>query len=181
MSSQSLNEILIKSSTELFDFIYAAYYFTASYLFTFVCEGTMHTEFNSVVLFTVPYWRFQHCAKDMFKVTAQHTILEWDLTSFGDLNNREHKNCLTGFILLVHIYNFFFHFSPHWPQTVLQPIAVAVKPLCHMPTPHPLCTEEPHPSLDTSPHLNTRQARDSGSREGVSLLCSPVVVATPRL
>ena len=76
MSSRSLNEILIKIPTELFDFIYAAYYFTASCLFTFVREGTMHAELNSVVLFTVLYWRFQHCAKDVLKVTAQRTILE---------------------------------------------------------------------------------------------------------
>ena len=67
---------LIKIQTELFDFIYAAYYFTASCLFTFVREGTMHAEFNSVVLFTVLYWRSQHCAKDVFKVTAKRTILE---------------------------------------------------------------------------------------------------------
>ena len=52
---------------------------TASHLFTFVHEGTMHAEFNSVVLFTVPYWQFQYCAKNVFEVTAQHTILEYDL------------------------------------------------------------------------------------------------------
>ena len=49
---------------------------TVSHLFTFVPEGTMHAEFNSVILFTVLYSRFQHCAKDVFKVTAQRTILE---------------------------------------------------------------------------------------------------------
>ena len=76
MSSRSLNEILIKSSTELFDFIFAAYYFTLTCLFTCVREGTMHAEFDSVVLFTVLYSQFQHCAKDMSKVTAQRTILE---------------------------------------------------------------------------------------------------------
>ena len=76
MSSRSLDEILIKIPTELFDFIFAAYYFTSSYLFTFVREGTMYTEFNSVVLFTVLYLRFQHCAKGVSKVTAQRTILE---------------------------------------------------------------------------------------------------------
>ena len=77
MSSRSLNEILIKIPTELFDLIYAAYYFIASCLFTFVREGTMDAEFNSVVLFAILYWRFQHCAKDVFKVTAQRTILEF--------------------------------------------------------------------------------------------------------
>ena len=73
MSSRSLNEILIKISTELFDFIFAAYYFTSSCLFTCVREGTMYAEFKSVVLFTVLYSRFQHCAKDVSKVT----ILEY--------------------------------------------------------------------------------------------------------
>ena len=38
----------------------------------------MHTEFNSVVLFTILYSRFQHCTKDMSKVTAQRTILEYE-------------------------------------------------------------------------------------------------------
>ena len=38
----------------------------------------MHAEFNSVVLFTVLYSPFQHCATDMSKVTAQRTILEYD-------------------------------------------------------------------------------------------------------
>ena len=82
MNSGSLNKILTKISTELCDFIFAAYnllhiiYFTASCLFTFVCQGTMHAEFNSVVLFTVLYSRFQHCAKDLSNVTAQPTILE---------------------------------------------------------------------------------------------------------
>ena len=51
-------------------------YSTGSCLFTFVCEGTMHAEFNSVVLFTILYSRFQHCAKDVSMFTAQPTILE---------------------------------------------------------------------------------------------------------
>ena len=50
-----------------------------SCLFTFVREGTMHAEFNSVVLFTVLYSRFQHCAKDVSTFTAQPTILELGL------------------------------------------------------------------------------------------------------
>ena len=37
----------------------------------------MHAEFNSVVLFTALYLRFQHCAKDMSMFTAQPTILEF--------------------------------------------------------------------------------------------------------
>ena len=36
----------------------------------------MHAEFNSIVLFTVLYSQFQHCAKDVSKVTVQCTILE---------------------------------------------------------------------------------------------------------
>ena len=54
-------------------------YSIASCLFTFVREGTMHPEFNSVILFTVLYSRFKHCAKDVSKVTAQHTILEYSI------------------------------------------------------------------------------------------------------
>ena len=50
--------------------------FTASRLFTFIREGMMYIEFNSVTLFTVLYSRFKHCAKDVSKVTAQRTILE---------------------------------------------------------------------------------------------------------
>ena len=49
---------------------------TASHLFTFVREGMMHAEFNSITLFTILYSRFQHWAKDVSKVTAQRTILE---------------------------------------------------------------------------------------------------------
>ena len=56
-------------------------YSTGSCLFTFVCEGTMHVEFNSVVLFTVLYSQFQHCAKDVSTFTAQPTILELILVS----------------------------------------------------------------------------------------------------
>ena len=51
-------------------------YFTVSRLFTFVREGMMYIEFNSVTLFTVLYSRFLNCAKDVSKVTAQPTILE---------------------------------------------------------------------------------------------------------
>ena len=53
------------------------FYFTTSCLLTFECEGTMHAEFNIVVSFTVLYLQFQHCAKDMSKVTAQPFILEY--------------------------------------------------------------------------------------------------------
>ena len=52
-------------------------YFTASRLFTFVHEGMMYVEFNSVTLFTVLYSRFPNCEKDVSKVTAQPTILEY--------------------------------------------------------------------------------------------------------
>ena len=54
-------------------------YFIASRLFTFVREGMMYVEFNSVTLFTVLYLRFLNCAKDVSKVTAQPTILELHL------------------------------------------------------------------------------------------------------
>ena len=50
---------------------------TARRLFTFVREGTMYAEFNSVALFTVLYSRFKHCAKDVSTFTAQCTILEY--------------------------------------------------------------------------------------------------------
>ena len=53
--------------------------FTTSCLFTFVSEGTMCTAFNSVILFTVLYSRFKHCTKDVSKVTAQRTILEFNI------------------------------------------------------------------------------------------------------
>ena len=49
---------------------------TARRLFTFVRDGTMYAEFNSVALFTVLYSRFKHCAKDVSMFTAQRTILE---------------------------------------------------------------------------------------------------------
>ena len=52
-------------------------YFTASRLFTFVREGMMYAEFKSVTLFTVLYSRYLNCAKDVSKVTAQPTILEF--------------------------------------------------------------------------------------------------------
>ena len=48
-----------------------------SCLFTFVREGMMYVEFNSVTLFTVLYSRFLNCVKDVSKVTAQPTILEY--------------------------------------------------------------------------------------------------------
>ena len=51
-------------------------YFTASHLFTFVCEGMMYIAFNSVTLFTILYLRFLNCAKDVSTFTAQPTILE---------------------------------------------------------------------------------------------------------
>ena len=55
-------------------------YFTANHLFTFVREGMIHAEFNSVTLFTVLYLQFLNCAKDVSKVTAQPTSLELLLT-----------------------------------------------------------------------------------------------------
>ena len=52
-------------------------YFTASSLLTFVREGMMNVDFNSVTLFTVLYLRFLNCAKDMSTFTAQRTILQY--------------------------------------------------------------------------------------------------------
>ena len=54
-------------------------YFTASRLFTFVREGIMYVEFNSVTLFTVLYSRFLNYAKDVSMATAQPTILEYSI------------------------------------------------------------------------------------------------------
>ena len=63
-----------------------------SCLFTFVREGTMYVEFNSVTLFAVLYTRFLNCAKDISTVTAQPTILEYSI-SHTDLSNYV-LNCL---------------------------------------------------------------------------------------
>ena len=59
---------------------------TVTHLFTFLREGTMNAEFNSIILCTVLYLRFQHCAKDVSKVTAQHTILESCVTIMNSSN-----------------------------------------------------------------------------------------------
>ena len=64
---------LLKSSKKLQFYEY----FTTNHLFTFVREGMIYVEFNSVTLFTVLYSRFLNCAKDMSKVTAHPTILEY--------------------------------------------------------------------------------------------------------
>ena len=50
-------------------------------MFTFVHEGTMYVEFNSVTLFAVLYTRFLNWTKDVSKVTAQPTILESTLSN----------------------------------------------------------------------------------------------------
>ena len=77
MSSRSLNEILKKIPTELFDFTFAAYnlHFILP-LVVYICtqRDDAIQQFNSIVLFSVLYLRFQHCAKDVSKVTAQSTI-----------------------------------------------------------------------------------------------------------
>ena len=59
------------------------FYFTVSCLFTFVREGIMYVEFNSVTLFTILYSRFLNCAKDVSKVTAHPTILEYIITKYA--------------------------------------------------------------------------------------------------
>ena len=43
----------------------------------------MYVEFKSVTLFTVLYSRFLNCAKDVSKVTAQPTILEFGLKNYS--------------------------------------------------------------------------------------------------
>ena len=79
MSSWSLNGILIKIPTELFDFIFAGYNLRFILpLVVYICmQRMMHAEFNRIVLFTILYSQFQHCAKEVSKVTAQRTILEY--------------------------------------------------------------------------------------------------------
>ena len=52
-------------------------YFTASHLHLYI-------EFNSVTLFTVLYLRFLNCAKDVSKVTAQPTILEFGIFMYSE-------------------------------------------------------------------------------------------------
>ena len=79
MSSRSLNEILIKSTTELFDLVFAAY--NLSFISPRVVCLCLYVKgrcrrFQQCALFTVLYSRFKHCAKDVFKDTAQRTILE---------------------------------------------------------------------------------------------------------
>ena len=54
---------------------------TASRLFTFVREG----RFQQRALFTVLYSPFKHCAKDVSKVTAQPTILEFNPLFYRNL------------------------------------------------------------------------------------------------
>ena len=53
-------------------------------------------EFNSVVLFTVLCSRFQHCAKDVSKVTAQPTILESDIHVIHDFDIKISEKNITG-------------------------------------------------------------------------------------
>ena len=50
-------------------------YFTASHLFTFIHEGMMYLEFNSVTLFTILYSRFLNCAKDVSKGPQKQSII----------------------------------------------------------------------------------------------------------
>ena len=64
-----------------------------SCLFTFVREGMMCIEFNSVILFTVLYSQFLNCAKDVSKVTVQPTIFFLEYVTKG------HHKLLLGFML----------------------------------------------------------------------------------
>ena len=70
---------------------------TARRLFTFVREGTMYAEFNSVALFTVLYSRFKHCAKDVSTFTAQRTILEYN---HNVKNPEKHPNPIIVFMYI---------------------------------------------------------------------------------
>ena len=79
MSSRSLNEILIKSPTELFNLVFAAY--NLSFISPRVVCLRLYakgrcTRFQQRALFTVLYSRFKHCAKAVSTFTAQPTILE---------------------------------------------------------------------------------------------------------
>ena len=54
----------------------------------------MHAEFNSVVLFTVLYSRFQHCAKGVSTFPAQPAILEsvfWHVLFTEDRKKNDRK------------------------------------------------------------------------------------------
>ena len=64
--------LFIKIKQEILQFY--EYFNHESFIYIFMSRGD---EFNSVILFTVLYSRFQHCAEDMSKVTAQHTTLEY--------------------------------------------------------------------------------------------------------
>ena len=80
MSSRSLNEILIKSPTELFDLVFAAY--NLSFISPRVVCLRLYakgrcTRFQQRALFTVLYSRFKHCTKNVSTFTAQPTILEY--------------------------------------------------------------------------------------------------------
>ena len=83
MSSRSLNEILIKIPTELFNFIFAAYNlrFILPRVVCLHLYAKGRCTQNSTTLFylnfTVLYSQFQHCTKDVSKVTAQRSILEF--------------------------------------------------------------------------------------------------------
>ena len=79
MSSRSLNEILIKSPTELFDLVFAAYnisFISPRVVCLHLYAKGRCTRFQQRALFTVLYSRFKHCAKDVSTFTAQPTILE---------------------------------------------------------------------------------------------------------
>ena len=80
MSSRSLNEILIKSPTELFDLVFAAYnlsFISPRGVCLHLYAKGRCTRFQQRALFTVLYSRFKHCAKDVSTFTAQPTILEY--------------------------------------------------------------------------------------------------------
>ena len=73
---QKITILLNKYFIKQFYFIFLTTYFTASRLFTFIHEGMMYIEFNSITLFTILYSRFLNCAKDVSTFTVQATILE---------------------------------------------------------------------------------------------------------
>ena len=97
MSSRSSKEILIKSTTELFDLVFAAYnlsFISPRVVCLLLYAKGQCTRFQQRALFTVLYSLFKHCAKDVSTFTAQPTILEYYINTklqlptpygFGDI------------------------------------------------------------------------------------------------
>ena len=114
MSSRSLNEILIKSSTELFDLVFAAY--NLSFISPRVVCLRLYakgrcTRCQQRALFTILYLWFKHCAKDVSTFTAQPTILEYLIFFSHTFISRYIQNFVQGTCLKYdHVYvNVYFY------------------------------------------------------------------------